>query len=534
MLLSLTIIDFFFIRKASLSFSSSTNVFTGESGSGKSLFLHALSCLLGMRLRSHIVLSEKTELSGVFCLKNNSQVKSDLIAQGYLISTDDLFTVKRQWVHGKSRVFINKKEIRLREWRKIVLELFQFHSQLELQKIFDEDQHLVFLDNFLNDSHILKNYQTAYAHYQNKKNEVQKVKTFQQSFEKEKGLLEKRRQDYLHIFKDYESYLEARHSSEIHLKKRVDKDNLDTFFQYMEQTEFSEGLKKYEFLIDSLNEEFIDLQTKEEALKAIITLNDTFFSLYRYHDHITEALLKDEEKEERLYKTEQMAREYQLTISELYREKDIFFHNFEHDNDLENRLLLLQTEEAELRKETEKYAQHLSLHRKEQALLFEKNIISYLKELGFYDVFFEVRFFSCELGERGQEKIVFYASFNRGQDLEPLHKVASGGEGARFLFGLKLILSEKMTSKGMVFDEIDANVDADAVALFGKKISQIAKKTQMFIVTHSAVLSSVAEAHFKVQKKRNKDHTEVMISLLNENEKKCEYRRMIGNALLDW
>jgi DNA repair protein RecN (Recombination protein N) len=147
------------------------------------------------------------------------------------------------------------------------------------------------------------------------------------------------------------------------------------------------------------------------------------------------------------------------------------------------------------------------------------------------NVVFEVDFKVLDnFSQKGQDDVEFMISFNLGEDIKPIYKVASGGEMSRFMLAFKTILADIDEIDTLVFDEIDTGISGIAAQIVGEKLSNIAKKKQILCITHLPQIAANADTHYCIEKKTSNDRTFTIINRLNDEERKNEIARLIAGS----
>ena len=173
-------------------------------------------------------------------------------------------------------------------------------------------------------------------------------------------------------------------------------------------------------------------------------------------------------------------------------------------------------------------AKALSAARKEAASRLEQQILTELRQLDMGKIRFSVAFEEQELGENGMDSVRFLMSANLGEELRPIHKIASGGELARIMLAMKNVLSEQDQVGPMVFDEVDTGVSGRAAQRVAEKMAHISRKKQVLCVTHLPQLAAMADTHFSVEKGEANGRTYTKVLQLDRAQRKGEIARLTG------
>ena len=175
-------------------------------------------------------------------------------------------------------------------------------------------------------------------------------------------------------------------------------------------------------------------------------------------------------------------------------------------------------------------AKELSEARKAAAEVLEKLILQELHDLDMTKVRFSICIEEKEMDRSGCDQVSFLMSANVGEDLKPIHKIASGGELARIMLALKNVLSEQDEVTTLVFDEVDTGVSGRAAQKVAEKLARISRKKQVLCITHLPQLAAMADTHFSVEKGERNGRTYTQVVCMNDEERKRELARITGGA----
>lgn len=505
---------------------------TGESGSGKSIFLTALRCLLGEHFKKSYIgfFSDKVILEACFdCICFDEQ--EELKKKGWL--RDSRWLVCRREFSSKGSFFyIEDKKVKLFDWKYWASRLMHTQSQSDIYSSFSPNQYLNFIDNF---SNIKKKFnQFTECYYQFKEAEKRRL-----SFE-ERILYLKNNAHQLKIkLKEFEVLTDSIEEYEEILKESVERqkiiENEDKLFKMLSLFEKKEGfLSNYGVILQQLNQlslenDKIDLLIKgvEEGYES---LKEVHYLCSQYFENSEKLSLENEQVEDRLYRIHRLLKKYQMNIGELIVEKQGLKKIIEEEKDTEEQQKELLQEETIFQNKAMDLAKEISLLRKKNAQLLAKKIMKELSLIGLRNVRFSISFELTELSKTGIDVVDFLVSFNLGDKLVSLSS-ASGGELSRFLFVMKLTLAHYMGYASIVFDEIDSNIGGDAVRKLVQKLKKEKKSIQFICVSHSYIMAHEADDHFKIEKKDDLERRCTLIdicSLKKEEERQKELKLLLG------
>ncbi|RDC49892.1 DNA repair protein RecN, partial [Acinetobacter sp. RIT592] len=259
-------------------------------------------------------------------------------------------------------------------------------------------------------------------------------------------------------------------------------------------------------------------------------LQDISRDIRSYKENIDFSPYELEQIEQRVDEINTLRRKYGDTIEEILAYKDKINERLDEilnrDEKVEELKLKLKKVEDILVIKAEKLTQK----RKEVARNLQEKLLYELKSLNMKNVVFEVSFGKSTFNAKGQDDIEFMISFNLGEDIKPIYKVASGGEMSRFMLAFKTILADIDEIDTLVFDEIDTGISGIAAQIVGEKLSLIAKKKQIICITHLPQIAANADTHYCIEKKTSNERTFTVISRLDDNQRKDEIARLIAGS----
>jgi len=528
MLKQIEIKNFALIDTLNLELAKGLNIFTGETGAGKSIVIEALSFVLGARGDLGLIKqgTNKMEVSAVFediILPQNIKQKYNLGNTLHLYRSLDL--------HGKNTVKINNKNYTVQALNEIGSFLIDFHGQHEHQKLFNTAEHLSLLDTFAKNEKLLKDTEQAYQEYQDIKAKADAAKMSEE--EKAKML-------------DLYSY-QLKEIQNANLKQGEEEEINEKLPSLKFAGHLKESAKDLCSLLDDegaacerLNKASQILEDMAQTDKNLEDLAKELNQTASSAREITSALLDYAEKLDidpkvldnllsRQEEIKKIKQKYGPTIEDV----------FEKEKDLQNKLNALQNSEENIQilnkalaKQAQKlisFSEGLRAARQKASKTLSEQVVRQIKPLGFSEVRFEASLEPLDFpGPKGFDKAEFLFSANAGQSLRPLRNIASGGEISRLMLGLKTLLAGEVPT--MIFDEIDTGISGNTAKLVGECLAKLAKNRQVLCVTHLAQVAAYAGKHFKVEKFIKDKNTTVQVSALEEKNKAFEIARMIGST----
>ena len=521
------------IESADISFGTGFNVLTGETGAGKSIVIDAISAILGERAYRDMIRTgeEKASVRAVF-----SQVAPlDWFNENGVPYDRETVIQRDIFLDGKNVCRVNGTLVSVTMLRKLGIQLMNIHGQHDSASLFDEENHLIFLDDFSSNQALRQAYQEKYQAVAALRREIQRMtmdegeklrrmETLQyqiaeiEKAELEPGedeALEERRkllQNAERLSKGMDEAVEALYGGE----------ESDGAAGLLAQAEHALGrLSRFSDSFTSLHERVTDLmyQVRDAAEEAKDMRDDLSYSA----DEL-------EQIESRLDVIYRLRKKYGTTCQEIldYLEKarkelaDIEF--------ADDRLEKLKQKQQKAEKEAWAAAQVLRQNRRENAEIMSARILQELKELDMPRVQFRCQFRELELQPNGADAVAFYLSANAGEALKPLSKVASGGELARIMLSMKNVLAEKDQIATLIFDEVDTGVSGRAAQKVAEKLRKLAQHKQVLCVTHLPQMAALADTHMLISKCERDGRTYTSVTPLDTEGRKRELARIIGGT----
>ena len=521
------------IESADISFGTGFNVLTGETGAGKSIVIDAISAILGERAYRDMIRTgeEKASVRAVF-----SQVAPlDWFNENGVPYDRETVIQRDIFLDGKNVCRVNGTLVSVTMLRKLGIQLINIHGQHDSASLFDEENHLIFLDDFSSNQALREAYQEKYQAVAALRREIQRMtmdegeklrrmETLQyqiaeiEKAELEPGedeTLEERRkllQNAERLSKGMEEAVEALYGGE----------ESEGAAGLLAQAEHALGrLSRFSDSFTSLHDKVADLmyQVRDAAEEAKDMRDDLSYSA----DEL-------EQIESRLDVIYRLRKKYGTTCREIldYLEKarkelaDIEF--------ADDRLEKLKQKQQKAEKEAWAAAQALRQNRRENAEIMSARILQELKELDMPRVQFSCQFRELELQPNGADAVAFYLSANAGEALKPLSKVASGGELARIMLSMKNVLAEKDQIATLIFDEVDTGVSGRAAQKVAEKLRKLAQHKQVLCVTHLPQMAALADTHMLISKSERDGRTYTSVTPLDTEGRKRELARIIGGT----
>ena len=526
----LKIRNFLLVDEANIEFGKNFNVFTGETGAGKSMVAGSLLYLLGERVEWELFEEEKeVEIEGIF--EAPIFLKKKFEENG--VPFDEEIYIKRILIPSKrvSRIYLNGIMVPVSLLKFLTEELFDFHGQHEHQTLLKEETHLYFLDAFGGItkereklSEILKEYKILKNEYEKERSEILKLKEMEEyirfQIEEVERLNIKEDED-----KELEKELLVLSKSEDILKRITHSLNLLKEDDYSLSFYLNEILKNI-FEIKGIDKEMEEIYNILEDIRVKVDEIGRILNEKRNKFEIDEEKLR--EKERRLNIINNLKRKHGTDLKGVLENVKKFKKDIETLALREEKLKEKEKKIKELEENLILLSEKISRERKRISEEFEKMVIEEIKPLGFSYVEFKTLFEGKEIDETGKDRIRFLISTNKGVKPFPLSKIASGGEISRIMLGLKSLLAKVDSVSGLLFDEIDVGIGGRVAEEVGRKMKKIGKERQVICITHLPQIAVFADTHFKIEKVEKKGRPSVLVKKLSRKERIIEIARMLA------
>lgn len=521
------------IEKAQVSFEKGLNVFTGETGAGKSIVIDAINAVLGNRTSRDLVRTgaSKALVTALF-EQISDETKERLLSLGFEPEEDGTLLLSREIsVDGKSSCKIGGRPATVSILRETAQSLINIHGQHDNQLLLSPQQHLEYIDQFGKTGALLKEYRVEYAYF----TEIQQKLRALAMDEREKA----QRLDLL-SYQVNEISAAALHVGEEEelqaAKKKMDNhakilQSLHAAHDLLAGTEESDGilslLDQTIQQMDGLADFYPQLGT-DRAMDIRYELDEICETL---RDALSEGEMDPEEQnrvEERLDLIFRLKRKYGQTVEEILAFEEQARQELDSITRSEELEAKLQQEQERSNRRLLELAQRLSQTRREAAARFQQQVCEELAFLDMPAVKFLVHAQTADPDETGIDRMEFYISTNPGEPPKPIGKIASGGELSRIMLSLKNVIAEGDRVGTLIFDEVDAGVSGRAAQKVGRKLKQASLGRQIICVTHLAQVAAFADTHLFIQKSVKAGRTFTTISALSQEERVYELARIMG------
>jgi DNA repair protein RecN (Recombination protein N) len=537
MLTALSIRDIVLIEKLDISLESGLTVLTGETGAGKSILLDALGLALGGRGDSSLVRhgAQKGVVTAAFSLAKSHGAFAILADQG--IEADGELVIRRiQTVEGPSRATINEQPVSLNLLRQIAGSLAEIHGQHADRALVDVAAHRRLIDAF-----------------GGLENQAGKVAALWQSVSEVAAELAEHRASMARAEAERD-YIEHAAEELRVLDPQVDEETklADARQLMMHAEQYSAALTEADNVLSGdsvearLNAALRKLERRRETAggrldhvcaaldRVLVEMNEASRALNDAQKSFSFNPSDLEKSEERLFGLRAAARKHKCTVDGLAAMRARFENDLLALTDGGQRLRKLEDRHGAAQKAYDAAADDLSAVRKAVAKKLDKAVMAELPPLKLEKARFETQIISdaAKPGPQGIDRVEFVVAANPGTPLSPLMKVASGGELARFMLALKVILATKGSAPTLIFDEIDTGVGGAVADAIGGRLARLAEGLQVLAVTHSPQVASRAAEHMLISKMEEVGSHRMVtrVQTLSEKSRREEVARMLSGA----
>jgi DNA repair protein RecN (Recombination protein N) len=536
------------IRELEIEFGRGLNLLTGETGSGKSILVDALGLLLGARSAQEMIRSDcdSAVLEGFFEIEKGSSVAQLLAESGFETEDNGLLIRREISSTGRNRIFVNNHLATLSLLRSIGDKLADIHGQQDQRSLLDLPAHLEWLDYFGGNGALRKQVRESYRKLRETVQQLESMETDEQERLRRIDILQFQIEEIRRIGpqpgekEDLENERNVLSNREKILAMAT-----DTYATlYESESSILRGMNRLERTLEELERFDKNWTMHREALQeSRYKLEDLAYAARDYaagSDFSPERL---EQVHQRLYELEKLSKKYGASCSDILeylgnctRELEELRTYEESSARLAEQLLL----ESGVYRQN---ADQLSQKRRRDAQRLEKEIRKEFVALAMDRMELRVQFQSREGNETeeripryygldGIDHVEFLIAPNKGEEMKPLARIASGGELSRLMLSIKVLCGNEETDRTLVFDEVDTGIGGRVAEAVGKRLLDISKENQVLCVTHLPQIAAFARHHFNVHKEIVGSRTETIVKPLSEAERVQELSRMLGGKTI--
>ena len=533
MLKHLLIENYALIEKLDIDLEEGLSVITGETGAGKSILLGALALILGQRADTRVLMDKnrKCIIEGSFDVKD---IPIKPLFDKHQLDYDPLSIFRREITpQGKSRAFINDTPVTLSIVTELAAQLIDIHSQHQNLLIGESSFQFDVLDSFSSNFEKVNRYRGQYREWQRMKGQLQGLEEQERQSRADLDYYRFQYEELEQARLNPEEYQEMEEELEVQQHAEEIKVNLEKAAYLLDESEnnltgsISEILQlirplgryseKYEALhqrLESVLIESRDLASEMGSLAAAVVHDPEKASLMQQRlDLVNKLFLKHNVS----------------SIEALQGIREDYLEKIEGIDSLENQIRQLKHSVDTFEKELLNAAQEISSVRQAAIPAFEGQITGLLQQLGMPGAKFKVACQQSEtLSANGLDQIEFHFTANVGGTLNPISRVASGGELSRLMLAVKSVISQKNLLPTIIFDEIDTGISGETGTRVANILQTIAKNMQVITITHLPQIASRGRAHLLVYKTVENGKTQTRIQKIENQERITEIAKMLG------
>ncbi len=521
------------IRKAEIRLGAGLNVFTGETGAGKTILISAIDAVLGERTaRDMIRTGEEKAMVSAFFEDISPRALETLRELGYDEDEGGVLVTRELSASGKSTSKINGMPATASILKQISSLLIHIHGQRDAAQLLSPERHMEMIDSFGRLDSLLEEYRTAYQRLRELEGEIQRLAmddkqkaqrmdmlTFQIGEIEAAGLDDPDEEEELlarkKLIGSSEKVLEALSLAYTALKGEEEREGIDVLFDQLTGGVGVAGEYLASLAPMASRLEEIGYELEEFAAELRDTLDTFEFDPQEQSDI-----------EYRLDQLYRLKRKYGEDIPAILE----FCQNAREELDQittgEERLARLKDQRQQVLQQAEKLAGELTARREKAAADFMARVEEELAFLDMGGVKLSARREEKPLAPDGADSITLYVSTNVGEEAKPLHKIASGGEISRMMLSMKNVLADRDDIDTLIFDEVDIGVSGRAAQKIGRKLAEASRGRQVICVTHLAQVAAFADSHLLIQKEVEEGRTFTRVRELDQEERVAELSRI--------
>lgn len=522
------------IEKATIDFSDKLNVFTGETGAGKSILINGINAILGQRVTKDIVRTgtDKAVISALFTDigDNVLQVLDEL---GISAEDGQLFLTREIRSDGGSVARVNSRAVNVSVLKAIGETLVTIHGQHDNQILMAPERHIEILDSYAESEALIEDYHSSFRELQSIAKKINKIKTEQSKKEFRMAELadiveeinalnihegeDKEIEAELNISKNAVAISEALYMATQLLSGDDDTDGAVEMTQRASKSVegYTDIMTEISPIYDRLSSAAIEMEDISEEIGSLLDSLDIDPKRYDYLNQRSDELRR-------------IMKKYGPELDDVLTTLENSQNELDELSGAEQSLDELNKEKERLLAEVSKKAKALSDHRKKAGERFVSQVTEELEFLNMPKVKLVVQQKTGKLTINGMDSIEFLISANLGEEPKPIAKIASGGELSRIMLALKNVIAEKDSIGTLIFDEIDTGVSGRAAQKIGIKLKQISRLRQVLCVTHLAQMAVMADNHLLIEKNIQGDRTVTTVRTLDHEQRKYEIARIMG------
>ena len=522
------------IEEADIRFGSGFNVLTGETGAGKSIVIDAISAILGERAYRDVIRTGSSKAK-VIALFDDIPALSWFDEFGVPYDANELMIQREIYADGKNVCRVNGQPVTVTILKKLGAQLINIHGQHDSQQLFDEDNHLVYLDLFAKNQPVYDVYREKFEEVEGIRREIKRLSMDESEKIRRVETLQFQIQEIerAELQPDEDEQLEARRKVLQNSEKLVDGLNRAGAALYGDDdrdgasgllAEAQHALSRITRYDDALSE------IHDRLSELVYSVQDLAEELRDRVDELSYSGDELEQIESRLDVIHRLRRKYGSDVNAILAYLEQAREELDEIEFAGDRIEQLTKKLKVLEQAAQNAGLELRDSRLSAAKQLEKRLSVELAALDMPRAQFVCRFEEQPMAVNGMDLVCFLMTANIGEALKPMSKVASGGELARIMLAIKNVLAEQDQIGTLIFDEVDAGVSGRAAQKVAEKLRAVSKGKQVLCVTHLPQIAAAANHHLLIAKSERDGRTFTQVTTLDREGRKREIARIIGGA----
>ena len=525
------------IERSDTEFAEGFNVLTGETGAGKSILIDSINAVLGERTSKELIRAgcDSAEVSAVFGNFDDTAVKT-LSELGFSPDEDGNIVIRRRLsVSGKGIIKLNGIPVTATQLKDIGKNLINIHGQHDSQALLDSEKHIFYIDALADNTELINEYYQEFRYLNKVRKELEASQIDEEEKQRQTDLLKYQINELesadikkgelaelkrkAQIAKNYQTVVEALSKADTALNGNDDFSGASALISSAQKELFSVKDEKWNALA-------------EKTADVLSDLTDIGAEIRDFLDNAEYSELDINNINERLDLLDRLMLKYGNSEEEMLDFLTSAKVRLEELDFSDRRILQLSDLLDKSTDRLVELGEKLTLSRKKAAAEFEKKVCDILSYLNMPDVRFTVSMQKGRYTKRGCDNIEFLISANRGENVKPLSKIASGGELLRVMLAIKSVLLDKDPVGTMIFDEIDTGISGYTAGKVGIQLKKVAKNRQVICVTHLAQIAAMADEHLLIEKSTEGGRTFTQVKPLKYEERVGEIARIMSGTQL--
>ncbi|MCI9161068.1 MAG: DNA repair protein RecN [Anaerotruncus sp.] len=522
------------ISEASIGLQPGLNVFTGETGAGKTILIGAINAVLGERVSKEMIRTGETRATISALFTGLSPAAEQALAEaGYPVEENAVLIHREISADGKSSCKIDGRPATAAILRSVSALLINVHGQHDNQQLLSPQKHLGFIDSYGELGGLVREYQAAYRDYMLVRRELASVNTDEAQKAHRIDLLS------YQVNEIEAAELQPGEEEELRAQRKLIQNSLhvtQALGGSLAILEGGEEVPSLTSLLSELAENMTQAANYMEAAQPIAErLTDISYELEGFPGEIQDLIdhfdcdpSQLDAIERRLDTIYNLKKKYGSSIEEILEFGARAAAELEEIETSDIRIEKLSAQLSSLEEKARSQAERLTQARTKAAKLFVKAVQGELIFLDMPSVQLSVCQEHKEMSLDGADELELFIATNVGEQAKSLAKIASGGELSRIMLSIKNVLADRDNIQTLIFDEVDTGVSGSAAQKIGKKLAQVAENRQVIVVTHLAQVASFARNHLFISKAAREDRTFTTIRPLSREERVRELARISG------